>query len=167
MGAAPTHCKYERGLRFLSWILQVLRSTVNFSSGTPRSPASVSGLSSGHQTSPYLAIFLYWVGVSLYLILFFRLLSYLSPRVKPLATVNNIPETSSLLTREIPNTKQKKHLKKIRQYCSNADSMLLVHNPPSCSFKRFYTGENKPRRTKFSNLTLSAPGLQKDVSKEQ
>ena len=34
-------------------------------------------------------------------------------------------------------------------------------------FKRFYTGENKPRRTQFSNLTQSAPGLQKDVSKEQ
>ena len=62
---------------------------------------------------------------------------------------------------------QKKHLKKTRQYFSNADSLLLVHNPPSCSFKRFYTGENKPRRTQFSNLTQSAPGLQKDVSKEQ
>ena len=66
------------------------------------------------------------------------------------------------------NTKrEKKHLKKTRQYFSNADSLLLVHDPPSCSFKRFYTGENKPRRTQFSNLTQSAPGLQKDVSKEQ
>ena len=66
------------------------------------------------------------------------------------------------------NTKRKKkHLKKTRKYFSNADSLLLVHNPPSCSFKRFYTGENKPRRTQFSNLTQSAPGLQKDVSKEQ
>ena len=36
------------------------------------------------------------------------------------------------------NTKRKKkHLKKTRQYFSNADSLLLVHNPPSCSFKRF------------------------------
>ena len=65
------------------------------------------------------------------------------------------------------NTKRKKKLKKTRQYFSNADSLLLVHNPPSCSFRRFYTGENKPRRTQFSNLTQSAPGLQKDVSKEQ
>ena len=66
------------------------------------------------------------------------------------------------------NTKRKKkHLKKTRQYFSNADSLLLVHNSPSCSFKRFYTGENKPRRTQFSNLTQSAPGLQKDVSKER
>ena len=64
------------------------------------------------------------------------------------------------------NTKRKK-MKKTRQYFSNAYSLLLVHNPPSCSFKRFYTGENKPRRTRFSNLTQSAPGLQKDVSKEQ
>ena len=63
--------------------------------------------------------------------------------------------------------KTQKKLKKTRQYFSNADSLLLVHNPPSCSFRRFYTGENKPRRTQFSNLTQSAPGLQKDVSKEQ
>ena len=65
------------------------------------------------------------------------------------------------------NTKRKKTFEKTRQYFSNADSLLLVHNPPSCSFKRFYTGENKPRRTQFSNLTQSAPGLQKDVSKER
>ena len=45
------------------------------------------------------------------------------------------------------NTKRKKKFEKTRQYFSNADSLLLVHNPPSCSFKRFYTGENKPRRT--------------------
>ena len=71
-------------------------------------------------------------------------------------------------TKTDANTKyNKKHLKKIRQYFSNADSLLLIHNPPSCSFKRFYTGENKPRRTRFSNLTQSAPGLQKDVSKER
>ena len=70
--------------------------------------------------------------------------------------------------KKIVNTKRiKKQLKKTRQYFSNADSLLLVHNPPSCSFKRFHTGENKPRRTQFSNLTQSAPGLQKDVSKEQ
>ena len=62
---------------------------------------------------------------------------------------------------------QKKHLKKTRQYFSNADSLLLVHNSPSCVFKRFYAGENKPRRAQFSNLTQSAPGLQKDISKER
>jgi len=64
-------------------------------------------------------------------------------------------------------TPKKKHVKKTRQYFSNADSLLLVHDPPSCSFKRFYTGENKPRRTQFSNLMQIAPGLQKDVSKER
>ena len=72
--------------------------------------------------------------------------------------------------KKIVNTKtdvNTETFEKTRQYFSNADSLLLVHNPPSCSFKRFYTGENKPRRTQFSNLTQSAPGLQKDVSKEQ
>ena len=72
--------------------------------------------------------------------------------------------------KKIVNTKtdvNTETFEKTRQYFSNADSLLLVHNPPSCSFKRFYTGENKPRRTQFSNLTQSAPGLQKDVNKEQ
>ena len=72
--------------------------------------------------------------------------------------------------KKIVNTKtdvNTETFEKTRQYFSNADSLLLVHNPPSCSFKRFYTGENKPRRTQFSNLTQSAPGLQKDVSKER
>ena len=64
-------------------------------------------------------------------------------------------------------TPKRKHFKIQRQCFSNADSLLLVHNPPSYSFKRFYIGENKPRRTQFSDLTQSAPGLQKDVSKEQ
>ena len=62
---------------------------------------------------------------------------------------------------------QKKTFEKTRQYFSNADSLLLVHNSPSCVFKRFYAGENKPRRAQFSNLTQSAPGLQKDISKER
>ena len=63
-------------------------------------------------------------------------------------------------------TQKKTFEKKTRQYFSNADSLLLVHNPPSCSFKRLYIGENKPRRTQFSNLTQSAPGLQKDHLKK-
>ena len=66
------------------------------------------------------------------------------------------------------NTKRKKkHLKKQGDIFSNADSLLLVHNPPSCFFKRFYTGENKPRRTQFSDLTQTAPSFEKDVSKER
>ena len=72
--------------------------------------------------------------------------------------------------KKIVNTKtdvNTETFEKTRQYFSNADSLLLVHNPPSCSFRRFYTGENKPRRTQFSNLTQSAPGLQKDVRKER
>ena len=65
------------------------------------------------------------------------------------------------------NTKRKKTFEKNKAIFCKRDSLLLAHNPPSCSFKGFYTGENKPRRTQFPNLTQSAPGLQKDVSKEQ
>ena len=65
------------------------------------------------------------------------------------------------------NTKRKKTFEKTRQYFSNADSLQLVHNPPSCFLNAFILEKTNLEEHNFSDLTQTAPSFEKDVSKER